>query len=395
MNDASSTTKEMADRKTPAVPVAIGVAVVLILVGGLYLYKSAAARTNDVALASDPKPVTVAPAEDASFRASHRYVATVQPWYEAKIGPELVSAYVDTVLVRPGDTVKKGDVLATLDCRSASAQAQSVAMAAKALEEKQAAAAKEAASVKELLDKGFVSQNEADKKLAESTSQQADILSTKAKLLGTSLAVDDCILKAPFDGEVSQRFVDPGAFVTPQTRLLTVIQRDKLRVAIDVPEVENQVVAPNTPIHVHFLATDHSLDTPVTRRSPSADPTLRTIHVEADLTDPTRSIPVGTTADITVDVGTPIKAAALPLSAVSIRGENATVFVVENGIAKKTTLKVIGESGGNAYLDASLVGKSVVTEGRALLNDGDAVKAGEATVSSASPSSSAASRSEK
>jgi hypothetical protein len=153
---------------------------------------------------------------------------------------------------------------------------------------------------------------------------------------------------------------------------------------MDVPEVENDLVAPNTTLHVHFLATNRSVDAPVVRRSPSADATLRTIHVEADIQDPSRTLPVGTTAEVNVDVGSPVAAASIPLFGASVRGDHATVFTVTDGIAKKLTVNVLGESGGSLFLQASLAGKPVVTQGRATLSDGDRVKAAEAEAMSAS-----------
>ena len=81
------------------------------------------------------------------------------------------SAYVDTVLVRPGDVVKRGQVLATLDCRNASASSKAVAMQARALEAEQEAIAHESARVAELNEGGFASPNEIEKHAAESASK--------------------------------------------------------------------------------------------------------------------------------------------------------------------------------------------------------------------------------
>ena len=131
--------------------------------------------------------VTVVLGQSASFRGSRRYVATLDPWLRASVGPQLVSAYVDTVLVRPGSAVKRGEVLATLDCRSSSASSSEVAMRARALEAKQSALAKESARISGLLKGGFVSPNEVEQKEAETASMQAQLLATKAKLTGASL----------------------------------------------------------------------------------------------------------------------------------------------------------------------------------------------------------------
>ncbi|HSS38542.1 MAG TPA: biotin/lipoyl-binding protein, partial [Polyangia bacterium] len=112
-------------------PLAIAAGTAGIVVIGVLLVARASSRVNDVALASTPKPVTVVAARAATYRPLRRYVGTIQPWIQAKVGPQLISAYVDTVLVRPGDAVKRGQVLATLDCRNASASSKAVAMQAR------------------------------------------------------------------------------------------------------------------------------------------------------------------------------------------------------------------------------------------------------------------------
>src|SRR5262249_27881392 len=146
---------------SPPVPIAFAVGVVVVLGAGFAMLRLAESKTSKVALADHPKPVTVISAKGTTFRASRTYIGTLEPWVAASVRPQLVSAYVDTVLVRPGAIVKKGDVLATLDCKSASATSQAVAMQARALEARQKAVANEAARVSGLLDGGFVSPNEA------------------------------------------------------------------------------------------------------------------------------------------------------------------------------------------------------------------------------------------
>jgi hypothetical protein len=85
---------------------------------------------------------------------------------------------------------------------------------------------------------------------------------------------------------------------------------------------------------------------------------------------------VGTTAELTVEVGQPVTTSAVPLVAASIRGQKATLFVVDKGTARKQIVAVKGERGSMLYLDPVLrPGTWVVTEGRAILKDGDKVEA--------------------
>lgn len=364
-------------KKSPLVPIVIVIGVLTVTSVGALLLHRAEARTNSVALSAAPKPVTIVAATETTFRASRKYVGTLEAWVRAAVGPQLVSAYVDTVLVRPGAVVKKGDVLATLDCRNASATSQAVAMQARALDARQKAIAHEATRVQGLLEGGFVSPNEAEQKAAQSASEQAQVLATQAKLLGTTLEVNDCVLRSPFDGEIATRTIDPGAFVRPGTAIVSVVDRSIVRISADAPEVDFDVVAPGTEVKIHVLSTGQDVVGKVARRAPAADDTTRTVHFEIDVPNADRAIPVGTTGELLIDVGEPREAVEVPLSAASVRGTKASLFIVENGIARARTVLVLGEMRGKVYLDPALgPGSMIVTEGRALLSDGDKVIGG-------------------
>jgi membrane fusion protein, multidrug efflux system len=355
-------------------PFAIGASsIAIVIVGGLMVWR-AEARTNKIALASRPKPVTVVRAKRAMYRPTRTYVGTLQPWIQSNVGPQLVSAYVDTVLVRPGAVVRRGDVLATLDCREASAATKAIAARARALDARQQAVEHEATRTQGLLNGGFVSPNEAEQKNAQSASEAAQVESERANLARSSLDVNDCIMRAPFNGEIAQRLIDPGAFVRPGSTIVTVVDRDIVRMTADAPEMDFDVVPAGTRVAIHVYATKRDLPGTITRRSPAADPSTRTVHFEVDLPDPTRAIPVGTTGEVRIEVGTPLPATEVPLYAATVRGDKATVFVVDHGVAQEQTVAVKGEAEGSLFLDSALAPEVfVVTEGRALLVNGDQV----------------------
>jgi RND family efflux transporter MFP subunit len=358
------------------VPVGISAVVVVVLGGGGFLLHRAESGVNKVALADEPKGVTVVEARPTTFRESRRYVGTLEAWLSARVGPQLASGYVDTVLVRPGAQVKRGDVLATLDCRNASAANQAVAMQARALEQRQKASAKEAARLKELLDGGYAAPNEVEQKQAAAAANEAQMQALLAQASGKSLEVNDCVLRAPFDGEVALRLADPGSFMRPGSAIVQIVDRSVVRLSGDVPESDFDAVAPKTPIKVRLLSTGKELTGEIARRAPAADPSTRTVHFEVDIPNKDRDIPVNTTAEIHVDVGQAVPATEVPLLAARIRGKTATVFVVEGSVAKKQTAVVLGERGGSLFLKPDLKpGTQVVTQGRALLANNDKVAA--------------------
>jgi membrane fusion protein (multidrug efflux system) len=356
------------------VPFVIGALALGVLLAGAALVRRADSKQNDVALSASPKLVTVVPAAATTYRDRRRYVGTLEPWVEAKIGPQLVSAYVDTVLVRPGAAVKKGDVLATLDCRGASAQNQIVAMQARAIDAQQRAMANEAARVQGLAGSGFASANEAEQKLAQSQSQEAQLLALRAKMASASLEVGDCALRAPFDGEVATRTGDPGSFLRPGNTLLTIVDRRTIRVVADAPESDFAAVAPGNNVEIHVLATGATFTAAISRRTPQADASTRTVHFELDVADPNRAIPVGTTAELALEVGEAKPALAIPLVAAKIKGSVANAFVVDGTVAHAAELAVLGEREGTLFVEPTVAaGALVVTNGRNRLADKDVV----------------------
>ncbi|HEY1547825.1 MAG TPA: efflux RND transporter periplasmic adaptor subunit [Kofleriaceae bacterium] len=361
---------------TPRLVVTIAAGAIAILLAGFLLVHHAASKVNHTPLA-EARPVTVVPAEAAQFRDSRTYVGAVAAWQEANVGPQYISAYVTNVTVRPGATVTRNEVLATLDCSHPNAQSRAAEAAARAVSEHQKATADEAHRESALLDGGFIAANEVELKTAQSTAEQAQMLQTEAQYQAASQNVGDCTLKAPFDGEIGTRNADPGAFVTPGANIVSVVDRSVVRVVIDAPEKDFDLLAPETPVRVEMLATGAKVDAKISRRAPKADSKTRTVHVEIDIADPKRSYPTDTTAVVTVDVGTPIAATAVPLYAATEQEGKAKLFVVDGNVAHQKQLPVLGESGGSIYFDPKqLPAKTaIVSEGRALLSDGDRVDA--------------------
>jgi len=353
--------------------VIVGLVALVLLLGGVMMIR-AESKTNKVALSSSAKPVTVVEAQRTMYRPSRTYIGTLEPWVQADIGPQFVAAYVDTVLVRPGATVKHGEVLATLDCRNASAATQAIASQARAIDARQKAVADEAARKKGLLDGGFIAENDVIQALAQSEAELAQLASARAKLASSALEVNDCVLRSPFDGEISRRTIDPGAFVRPGTSIVTAVDRSTIRMTADAPEIDFAVVAPGTKVSIHVLATGRDFPATITRRAPAADASTRTVHFEVDLIDEKREIPVGTTGEVHIDVGEPVAATEVPLYVATLRGDKASMYVIEGDVARSKTFPVKGEAQGRLYVDTKLApGTHVVAEGRALLEDGDKV----------------------
>lgn len=356
------------------IPATLVVAVLAILGTGATLFRHAAAQTNHVALAASPKGVTVVSAKAAEFRETRRYVGTLSPWLEARVGPQLVSAYVSDVLVRPGAHVRKDEILATLDCRNSSAANLAVRRQAEALEAEQHALASETSRFQTLLNGGFVSPNEVEQRQAKTVAQGAQLQALQAQSVAKRLEVDDCVLRAPFAGEVALRAVDPGAFVRPGTTIVSIVDRHQLRLVADAPETDFDAVKVGTAVEIALLSNGLGLQGRISRRAPAADDATRTVRFEVDLDPEGRDLPAGTTAEIRLDAGAPVPATLIPSVAAKARGNKASVFVVDGNVAKKVEVPLLGEHEGQLFVAPELAPETlVVTEGRAHLANGDHV----------------------
>lgn len=366
-----------APRKQVGLVIVIGALTLLGLAVGLYL--RASSRTNHIALSSSAKPVTVVPTQLTTYRPSRTYVGSLDPWAVAKVGPQYVSAYVATVLVRPGDLLKAGQVLATLDCRSSAAATKAVAANAQSLAERQAALAHQVERMKEMMSGGFASANEVEQMTARSSSERSDLESLRASLSAKTLEVDDCVQRAPFDGEVAERHVDPGAYVRPGNPVVTVLDRRTIRVAASAPEADFNIVSVGTPVEIDVAAVGRKLKAPISRRAPGADAATRTVDFEIDIPNEDRALPARATTTMTIQVGQPKEACRVPSLAANLRGQKAALFVVKDGVASRRIVSVLGEAAGQLYVGPAELpqGTLVVTEGRALLEDGDRVAAKE------------------
>lgn len=362
-------------RKHP-IPVVISAAAVFLSGSVFTLHSLGKGNVNNVPLAATPKGVTVVAAVAAEFREERRYVGTLEAWQEAKVGPQLVSAYVDTVLVRPGAGVKKGDVLATLDCRQAASGNTAIAAQARALEAKQKALAGETTRVQGLVERGYVSDNEIDQRVAQTTSAEAQLEGLRAQLASKSLEVNDCVLRAPFTGEVSERVADAGAFARPGTSLITVVDRTLVRLVGYAPETDFLFVEPGTEAEIEVFANGKKVSAKIARRAPQADGRSRNIRFEIDLDNHDRSIPTGTTAAIRIRAASGSKATEIPLVAASVRGTKATLFTVVNEKAVQKSVRIIGERNASLFVEPELSpGTLVVVEGRSKLKQNDSVLA--------------------
>jgi RND family efflux transporter MFP subunit len=294
-------------------------------------------------------------------------------------------------------------VVVRLDAREMAARAQQANAAARAAEEAlvaargtQAAAAAEQtlatawhSRIAQLRDRNAATAQEFDEaaaRLAGATARtaaaQAGVEQAAAQLAafragGDVAAITESytLIRAPFDGEVTERFTDPGNLASPGQPLLRIDRTGGRRVDVAIDEARAGYVRPGDRVAVfleHGANEDAALAGTVIEvgRAIAADARAFTIKVAL----PPGTVPrTGTFARVRFD-GAPRRALVVPVSAVRVQGQLTSVFVVSQGVARIRLVQTADTGAGGTEILAGLdAGESVVVEPPPTLTDGRAV----------------------
>lgn len=124
-------------------------------------------------------------------------------------------------------------------------------------------------------------------------------------------------IRAPFDGYVTERWVDPGSLVQAgSTPLLRITQVDPVRVRVRVPESDALSVREDTPVAVQFPdVPSRQFEGRVTRLFWGLRPKTRTLPVEIDVPNPDGAVRPGMFANVTLTLESRDEALVLPATA--------------------------------------------------------------------------------
>jgi HlyD family secretion protein len=164
-------------------------------------------------------------------------------------------------------------------------------------------------------------------------------------------------IRAPYDGSVVVRNANTGDFVQPAsgdqstgrdmagppsgkgTPIYVVARTDKVRVFVDIPEVDANNVANETPVHVHVPAmADADIKARVTRTSWSLNVQTRTLRAEIDLPNPKARLLPGMYAYATVVIQRS-DVRAVPRATVTQLGNQNCCYLLDDGKAWKTPVQ--------------------------------------------------------
>jgi RND family efflux transporter MFP subunit len=188
----------------------------------------------------------------------------------------------------------------------------------------------------------------------------------RAAAAQASVFLDYSAVRAPADGLVTARFVDPGTQAAPGMPLLTVESESAYRVEATAPEG----LAVNVGDEAEIETGGGSYRARVSQVVPSLDPRIRSALVKIELP---RDAPVrsGAFARVSFTIGQR-RAIAVPRQAVSRHGDVATIFVVDEDNVARVRVVTTGDQRGQSIevLSGLDEGERIVTDIPAGMRDG-------------------------
>lgn len=297
----------------------------------------------------------------------------VAAWEEMQLGVELSGVRVTALHVDVGQHVRKGEVLLELDRRSLDSD---LGRADAAVTEALAGAALAKANLTrgdKMAQKQLISASALDELRAALTQADAKVATAQAQRHSARLQRDFASLRAPDDGVISRRLVQPGQVVSGGSELLRLIRRGRVEWRAELAEADLLRVSPGAT--VQLVQTDgHIVEGTVRAVSPEIDTTTRTGTVFADLPAPAGLRP-GMYLEGRIVIGaTP--ALLLPSAAIVRRDGHAYVFTVGAGGVVARQRVVVGAAAGDRVevLQGLDPGTAAVVRGAGFLSDGDRVR---------------------
>jgi RND family efflux transporter MFP subunit len=280
------------------------------------------------------------------------------------------------LVVREGDTVRAGQVIARVDPTEAGArllQAQRQADAAKAQID---IAERQWNNNKSLVEQGFISRSAVDTAQDNLAAAQAN---HKAALAAVDLlrkGLDDAVLRAPISGVVAQRLAQPGERVALDARVVEIVDLSRLELEASLSAADSLELQVGQEAWLQIEGSPRPVLARVVRINPSAQAGSRSVLAYLALQD-TTGLRQGLFAQGTVTTGR-AAALAVPLPAVRTDKPSPYVQVVENGKVahKAVTPGARGESEKETWVAVQGIadGATVIRGHVGPLREGTAVK---------------------
>jgi multidrug efflux system membrane fusion protein len=345
-----------------------------------------------------PVPVVVAPVAKRDVPIEIRALGAAEAIHTVEVIPQ-VGGLLQAVHFKEGQSVRKGDLLFTIDTRPYRASLN----AAQADLEKNRALAdqarREVTRYEKLAKEGLATEQELSQQRANAAALDASLSAGRAAVTSNSINVAFATIRSPIDGRTGTLLVHAGNVVKANdTRALVVIRSiAPIYVRFAVPEQYLPSVRSaleKGPVTVTASARgdgSHPVTGTLTFIENTVDVLTGKIDMKGEFENQDEALWPGQFVDVVLRTGVETGAVTVPEAAVQNGQDGPYTFVVANGKASLRRLEVERTLGDISVIKRGLSpGEQVVTDGQVRLRDGSAVEIKPAPAPAASKETTAA-----
>jgi RND family efflux transporter MFP subunit len=266
-------------------------------------------------------------------------------WVKARVPGELRD-----LIVREGDTVNVGQVLAHIDPTESDARVRQAHQQGAAAKAQVDIAQRNFENNRALVAQGFISGTALESSQSTLAAAQANLAAAQS---GTDLAVkslDDSVLRAPIAGQISQRAVQTGERVAVEARVVEIVDNRQLELQASLSAADSLLVKVGQVAQLTLDGTTQSFTAKVARINPSATLGSRAVLIYLKVA-PNANVRHGLFAQGSLQVGK-VTTLALPVNAVRTDKPQPYVQIVNQGQVQhvNVTLGARGEANGIAVV---------------------------------------------
>ena len=322
-----------------------------------------------------PVPVKVAEVKIKTVSEQITLVGTAEAIVESIVAAE-VSGVVEQFPVREGDFVKKEGLLARLKSTSLHLRLKGAKAGREAIRASLQYAEKELERARNLKDKNSIAGKQYDEALYNQLALYQGFLESEAEIERLKYEIEQKRVVAPFSGFVAKEHTQVGQWINPGGAVATLLDLDRIRITVDVPERYAVMISPNSEVKVVIKSiSENFLSGKIYAVLPQGNPDSRTFPVRINLPNPDFRIKSGMEAAVTFNLSSTKSAMLVPKDAVVTAGNSRLVFLVAGGKAIPVNVKILGYYDGNVAVEGNLQpGGRVVVRGNERLMPGQAVQ---------------------
>lgn len=376
MNDSSRLNKGL-----PAVRVLLSATVLAAMASLLAGCTKSEAANGKAAAARRPVPVTVAQAQKKTVPLEIRTFGAVQASASVAVKAE-VNGVLQTMHVRKGQAVKKGDPLFQIDPRSydAALKGAQANLARDSAQARQATA--EAARDEELFKKGIASAADHDRSQATAEALAAAVNADEAAVENARLQLERCSIRSPIDGRAGSLLCDQGNLVKASDMTLVLInQISPVDVFFsitqgDLPALRQYMAKDKLQVVATLPGEEQPEKGELTFIDNTVDKSTGTIIVGASFPNAAERLWPGQYVDVTLTLAQQHGLVVVPARAVQTGQNGKYVFVItgeRSAVMRPVTVGAITDL--DVVVTDGLAGEeTVVTDGQLRLTNGAKVE---------------------